>query len=155
MLIPRGGGTPGICGAFDLCCLPHPWEFDWHLWVPGWGRLLFCMEEWDQVILSHVLVCALKRWPNWNLLRKSLVSLRKDGSVWTKGWRWYYHLQPLVHKLPSFVTDTNDFLNKLLTIGKLPANSLLVTLVSSLYTVLYNNQINARALIGQSLGNHL
>ena len=24
----EGGGTPGICGAFDLCCLPHPWEFD-------------------------------------------------------------------------------------------------------------------------------
>ena len=46
-----------------------------------------------------------------------------------------YHLQPLVHKLPSFVEDTNDFLNKLLTIGNLPANSLLVTLgVSSLYT---------------------
>ena len=45
-----------------------------------------------------------------------------------------YHLQPLVHKLPSFVKDTNDFLNKLLTIGKLPANSLLVTLdVSSLF----------------------
>lgn len=21
-------GTPGICGAFDLCCLPHPREFD-------------------------------------------------------------------------------------------------------------------------------
>ena len=46
-----------------------------------------------------------------------------------------YHLQPLVHKLPSFVKDTNDFLNKLLTIGNLPANSLLVTLdASSLYT---------------------
>ena len=45
-----------------------------------------------------------------------------------------YHLQPLVHKLPSFVKDTNDFLNKLLTIGNLPANSLLVTLdVSSQY----------------------
>ena len=23
-----GGGTPGICGAFDLYCLPHPREFD-------------------------------------------------------------------------------------------------------------------------------
>lgn len=23
-----GGGTPAICGAVDLCCLPHPWEFD-------------------------------------------------------------------------------------------------------------------------------
>ena len=30
MLSPRGGGggTPGICGAFDLYCLPHPREFD-------------------------------------------------------------------------------------------------------------------------------
>ena len=27
MLSPRGG-TPGICGAFDLFCLPHPREFD-------------------------------------------------------------------------------------------------------------------------------
>ena len=52
-----------------------------------------------------------------------------------------YHLQPLVHKLPSFVKDTNDFLNKLLTIGKLPSNSLLVTLdVSSLYTNIPHNE---------------
>ena len=51
-----------------------------------------------------------------------------------------YYLQPLVHKLPSFVKDTNDFLNKLLTIGNLPANSLLVTLdVSSLYTNIPHN----------------
>ena len=56
-----------------------------------------------------------------------------------------YHLQPLVHKLPSFVKDTNDFLNKLLTISNLPANSLLVTLdVSSLYTnIPHNEGINA------------
>ena len=56
-----------------------------------------------------------------------------------------YHLQPLVHKLPSFVKDTNDFLNKLLTIGNLPANSLLATLdVSSLYTnIPHNEGINA------------
>ena len=52
-----------------------------------------------------------------------------------------YHLQPLVHKLPSFVKDTNDFLNKLLIIGNLPANSLLVTLdVSSLYTNIPHNE---------------
>ena len=25
---PEGEGTPGICGAFDLYCLPHPREFD-------------------------------------------------------------------------------------------------------------------------------
>ena len=33
-----------------------------------------------------------------------------------------HHLQPLVHKLPSYVKDTNHFLNKLLTIGKIPSN---------------------------------
>ena len=56
-----------------------------------------------------------------------------------------HHLQPLVHKLLSFVKDTNDFLNKLQTIGNLPANSLLVTLdVSSLYTnIPHNEGINA------------
>ena len=56
-----------------------------------------------------------------------------------------YHLQPLVHKLPSFVKDTNDFLNKLLTIGNLPANFLPVTLdVSSSYTnIPHNEGINA------------
>ena len=56
-----------------------------------------------------------------------------------------YHLQPLVHKLPSFVKDTNDFLNKLLTIGNLPTNYLLVTLdISSLYTnIPHNEGINA------------
>ncbi|XP_068696876.1 uncharacterized protein [Montipora foliosa] len=56
-----------------------------------------------------------------------------------------HHLQPLVHKLPSYVKDTNDFLNKLITIGKLPSNSLLVTLdVSSLYTnIPHNEGINA------------
>ena len=56
-----------------------------------------------------------------------------------------HHLQPLVHKLPSYVKHTNDFLNKLLTIGKLPSNSLLVTLdVSSLYTnIPHNEGINA------------
>ena len=56
-----------------------------------------------------------------------------------------YHLQPLVHELPSFVKDTKDFLNKRFTIGNLPANILLVTLdVSSLYTnIPHNEGINA------------
>ena len=49
-----------------------------------------------------------------------------------------YHLQPLINKLPSFLKDANDFLHKLLTIGNLPTNSLVVTLVdSSLY--IYTN----------------
>ena len=53
-----------------------------------------------------------------------------------------YHLQSLVHKLPSFVKDTNDFLNKLLTIDNLPANSLLVTLdVSSLFTNISHKEV--------------
>ena len=25
---PDGGGTPGICGAFDYLCYLHPREFD-------------------------------------------------------------------------------------------------------------------------------
>ena len=51
-----------------------------------------------------------------------------------------HYLQPLVHKIPSFVKDTYDFLNKLVTIGKLPSNSLLVTLdVSSLYANILHN----------------
>jgi hypothetical protein len=56
-----------------------------------------------------------------------------------------YHLQLLVHKLPSFVKDTIDLVKKLLTIGNFPANSLLVTLdVSSLYTnIPHNEGINA------------
>ena len=56
-----------------------------------------------------------------------------------------YHLQPLVHGLPSFVKDTKDFLNKRFTTGNLPANILLVTLdVSSLYTnIPHNEGINA------------
>ena len=56
-----------------------------------------------------------------------------------------HYLQPLVHKLPSYIKDTNDFLNKLFYIGNLPPNSLLVTLdVSSLYTnIPHNEGINA------------
>ena len=56
-----------------------------------------------------------------------------------------YHLQPLVSKLPSYVKDTNDFLNKLTFINNLPSNTLLVTLdVSSLYTnIPHNDGINA------------
>ena len=27
-ILSPSGGTPGICGAFDLFCLPHPREFD-------------------------------------------------------------------------------------------------------------------------------
>ncbi|XP_048575670.1 uncharacterized protein LOC125557291 [Nematostella vectensis] len=56
-----------------------------------------------------------------------------------------YYLQPLVSKLPSYVKDTNHFLNILLTLSNLPTDSLLVTLdVSSLYTnIPHNDGINA------------
>ena len=52
-----GGGTPGICGAFDLHCLPHPREFDLESEPQGGDVCFFCTEEWDQVTSSHVLVC--------------------------------------------------------------------------------------------------
>ena len=58
MLSPRGG-TLGICGAFDLYCLPHPWEFDLESGPQGGDVCFFCTEEWDQVTSSHVLVCHL------------------------------------------------------------------------------------------------
>ena len=51
----------------------------------------------------------------------------------------------MLPQFPSFVKDTNDFLKKLLTLGTLPTNTLLVTLdVSSLYTNIPHYQgINA------------
>ena len=52
-----------------------------------------------------------------------------------------FHIKPLVNKLPSYVKDTNHFLNIQLTLPDLPANSLLVTLdVSSLYTNIPRNE---------------
>ena len=45
------------------------------------------------------------------------------------------HLNPLVPKLPSYITDTTHFLRKLDDLKALPPGSLLITLdVSSLYT---------------------
>ena len=57
-----------------------------------------------------------------------------------------YHLQPLVHKLPSFVKVTTHFLSKHLTIGNFLANSLIVTFdISLLYSTnsSHNEGINA------------
>ena len=46
-----------------------------------------------------------------------------------------HHLRPLVHKIPSYLKDTTDFLNKLATLDTLSPGCILVTLdVSSLYT---------------------
>ena len=45
------------------------------------------------------------------------------------------YLRPLAECLPSYICDTTDFIKRLRALGKLPKNSLLVTLdVSSLYT---------------------
>ena len=39
-----------------------------------------------------------------------------------------YHLQPIVKNIPSYVQDSNDFLNKIDTAKNIPANCLLVTM---------------------------
>ena len=44
-------------------------------------------------------------------------------------------LRPLRQKLPSHIRDTTDFIRRLKKLGRVPENSILVTLdVSSLYT---------------------
>ena len=59
MLSPRGGGgTPGICGAFDLYCPPHPREFDQESGSQDGDVCFFCVEEWDQGTSFHALACA-------------------------------------------------------------------------------------------------
>ena len=62
---PEGGGTLGICGVFDLYCLPQPRESG----PQGGDVCFFCAEQWDQVTSSHVLVCALAilEVPVWRL----------------------------------------------------------------------------------------
>jgi len=52
-----------------------------------------------------------------------------------------YFLNPLVPKIKSFVKDTTDFVAKIDSLGKVPTNTLLVTLdVSSLYTNIPNQE---------------
>ena len=49
------------------------------------------------------------------------------------------HLKPAAQSLPSYIKDSNDFIKKILHIGKVPTESILVTLdVSSLYTNIDN-----------------
>lgn len=51
-----------------------------------------------------------------------------------------HHLHPLVTKIPSYLKDTMDFLQKL-SLGPLPQGCILVTLdVSSLYTNIPHNE---------------
>ena len=50
-----------------------------------------------------------------------------------------YHLQPIVKLIPSFVKDTNDFINKINAVKSVPKNSYLVTMdVRSLHTNIPN-----------------
>ena len=50
-----------------------------------------------------------------------------------------YHLQPIVKQIPSYVKDTNDFINKINAVKSVPKNSYLVTMdVRSLYTNIPN-----------------
>ena len=46
-----------------------------------------------------------------------------------------YHLQPIVKQIPSYVKDTDNFINKINAVKSVPKNSYLVTMdVRSLYT---------------------
>ena len=50
-----------------------------------------------------------------------------------------YHLQPIVKQIPSYVKDTNDFINKINVVKSVPKSSYLVTMdVRSLYTNIPN-----------------
>ena len=52
----------------------------------------------------------------------------------------HHHLQPPVREIPSYIKDTNDFINKINNFP-VPPNSLLVTMdVQSLYTSIPNNE---------------
>ena len=45
-----------------------------------------------------------------------------------------YHLQPVLKQIPSYVKDTNDFIDKINDIGNIPPNTYLVIMdVKSLY----------------------
>ena len=51
----------------------------------------------------------------------------------------HYHLQSIVKHIPSYVKDTNDFINKTNAVKSVPKNSYLVIMdVRSLYTNLPN-----------------
>ena len=52
-----------------------------------------------------------------------------------------HHLQPIVKQIPSYVKDTNDFINKINAAKSVPKNSYLVTMdVRSLYTNVPNSE---------------
>ena len=50
-----------------------------------------------------------------------------------------YHLQPIMQQIPSYIKDTNNFINKFNTVKSVPKNSYLVTMdMRSLYTNIPN-----------------
>ena len=50
-----------------------------------------------------------------------------------------YHLQPIVKQIPSYVKDTNGFINKINAVKSVAKNSYLVTMdVRSLHTNMSN-----------------
>ena len=51
-----------------------------------------------------------------------------------------HHLQPIVKQIPSYVKDTNDFINKINTVKSVPKNNyyLVIMDVRSLYTNIPN-----------------
>ena len=54
-----------------------------------------------------------------------------------------HHLQPVVREIPSYIKDTNDFINKIDNFT-VPPNSFLVTMdVKLLYTSIPNNEVIA------------
>ena len=54
---------------------------------------------------------------------------------------FYYHLQPIVKEIPSYVKNTQDFLKRLEKVKDIPEESLLVTLdVKSLCKYIPNNE---------------
>ena len=64
-----------------------------------------------------------------------------------------YHLQPIVREIPSYVKDTNDFLQKLNAVESVPDNSYLVPLdVKPLYTS--NPNAEGIKAVKKSLDNH-
>ena len=70
MLSPSGG-TPGICGAFDLFCLPHPREFDLESGPQG-GDVCFFLR--GGLVPSHV--CAGHLGIHWSAGGKARLFLR-------------------------------------------------------------------------------
>ena len=64
-----------------------------------------------------------------------------------------YHLQPIVKQIPSYVKDTNDFINKINAVKSAPKKSYLVTMDVRL---LYTNIPNAEGIsaVKRAFGNY-